>query len=320
MTARIVVTRTLTEAAMDAARGLDGEIVVLGDAPPERAALLQAVQGASAIVSLLTERIDSELLDAAGGGLRIIANVAAGVDNVDLAAAAARGIVVTNTPGVLDEATADLAFALILATTRRIVESDRFVRGGEPWIWGPRDWIGLQLSAGATVGIVGLGRIGMAVARRTAAFGANIVATGSRASGAEAAALGVKPVDLDELFWSSDIVTLHCPLTSDTRGMVDASRLALMKAGSYLINTSRGPLVNEEALADALERGQLAGAGLDVHEHEPRVNERLRTSERVVLLPHIGSAGAATREAMGQLAVRNVGEVLAGRPALTPVS
>jgi lactate dehydrogenase-like 2-hydroxyacid dehydrogenase len=319
MTDRIVVTRTLTEAAMEAARGLDGEIVALSDATPERASLLDAVRGASAIVSLLTDRIDTELLDAAGGGLKVIANVAAGVDNIDLDAAASRGIVVTNTPDVLDEATADLAFALILATTRRIVESDRFVRSGEPWIWGPRDWIGLQLSAGATVGIVGLGRVGMAVARRAAAFGADIVATGSRATGAEAVALGVRPVKLDELFRSSDIVTLHCPLTTGTRGMVDASRLASMRAGSYLINTGRGPLVDEEALADALERGHLAGAGLDVHEHEPRVNERLRASERVILLPHIGSAGAATRDAMGRLAIRNVGEVLAGRHAITPV-
>jgi len=318
-TGRVVVTRTLPPAGMAALDELGLVIDVLGDAPPERERLLRAVPGAAAIVSVLTERIDAEILDAAGPGLRIVANVAAGVDNIDLAAAADRGVVVTNTPDVLDEATADLAFALILATTRRVVEADRFIRSGEPWIWGPNDWIGLQLSAGATVGIVGLGRIGMAVARRASAFGARIVATGSRASSDEAAALGVIPVELDELFRTSDIVTLHCPLTPQTRGMVDAARIRSMRPGSTLINTGRGPLVDEEALADALEAGHLAGAGLDVHEHEPRVNDRLRASERVVLLPHIGSAGAATRDQMGRLAVRNVAEVLSGRPAVTPV-
>jgi lactate dehydrogenase-like 2-hydroxyacid dehydrogenase len=207
-----------------------------------------------------------------------------------------------------------------LATTRRIVNADRFIRGGDPWIWGPNDWIGLQLSAGATLGVVGLGRIGMAVARRANAFGARIVATGSRASSEEAAALGVTRVELDELFRTADVVTLHCPLTPETLRMVDTERLGTMRRGSYLINTGRGPLVDEEALADALESGHLAGAGLDVHEHEPQVNERLRASDRVVLLPHIGSAGAATRDAMGLLAVRNVEAVLAGGRPITPVA
>ncbi|WP_425846812.1 2-hydroxyacid dehydrogenase [Agrococcus sp. TSP3-2-1] len=319
MTGRIVITRSLTAAVMEEAQRLPGELVVLGEAPPERSALLDAVANASAILSQLTERIDDEVLAAAGQGLRIVANGAAGVDNVDLEAAARRGVVVSNTPGVLDDATADLALALILATTRRVVEADRFIRGGSSWIWGPQEWIGLQLSAGATLGIVGLGRIGMAVARRAHAFGAGIVATGSRATGAEAAALGVEAVTLDELFARADIVTLHCPLTAETEGMVDTSRLASMRRGSYLINTGRGPLVDEEALADALDSGHVAGAGLDVHEHEPRVNERLRGSDRVVLLPHIGSAGAATRDAMGRLAVRNIAEVLAGRDPVTPV-
>lgn len=315
----VLVTRSLTAAAMSAAQRLPAPLVVLDDAPPDRAELLRSARGAVAIVSLLTEQIDDVLFDAAGGQLRIVANVAAGVDNIDLEAAARRGILVSNTPGVLDEATADLAFALILATTRRIVEADRFIRSAEQWIWGPKDWVGLQVSAGATVGIVGLGRIGMAVARRAHAFGARIIATGSRSSGPEAAALEVVPVGLDELFETADVVTLHCPLTSETRGMVDAARLKSMRQGSYLINTGRGPLVDEDALADALEEGRLAGAGLDVHENEPLVNERLRRSDRVVLLPHIGSAGAATRDAMGLLAVRNVAEVLAGRRPITPV-
>lgn len=319
MTGRIVVTRSLTGVAMEDAQRLPGELVILGEAPPERSVLLAAVQDASAILSQLTEQIDDEVLAAAGPGLRIVANGAAGVDNVDLTAAARRGVVVSNTPGVLDDATADLTLALILATTRRVVEADRFIRGGSPWIWGPREWTGLQLSAGATLGIVGLGRIGMAVARRARAFGARVIATGSRATGAEAARLGVEAVTLDELFARAEVVSLHCPLTTETRGMVDAPRLASMRPGSYLINTGRGPLVDEEALADALDSGHLAGAGLDVHEREPRVNERLRRSDRVVLLPHIGSAGAATRDAMGRLAVLNIVEVLAGRDPVTPV-
>lgn len=320
MTGHIVVTRSLTAAAMEDAARLPGELVVLGEAPPERRALLAAVPDASAILSQLTERIDDEVLAAAGPSLRIVANGAAGVDNVDIPAAARRGVLVTNTPDVLDDATADLTLALILATTRRVVEADRFIRGGSAWTWGPREWLGLQLSAGATLGIVGLGRIGIAVARRARAFGARIVASGSRATSAEAAALGVEAVTLDQLFARAEVVTLHCPLTPETAGLVDSSRLASMRRGSYLINTGRGRLVDEEALADALDSGHLAGAGLDVHEHEPCVNARLRNSDRVVLLPHIGSAGAATRDAMGRLAVRNVAEVLAGRDPLTPVA
>jgi lactate dehydrogenase-like 2-hydroxyacid dehydrogenase len=289
------------------------------DVPPTRAQLLEGCRGATAIITMLTEKIDEEVMAAAGPGLKVIANVAVGYDNIDVDAAARRGITVTNTPGVLDEATADLAFALLLATVRRVVEADRFIRSGKPWIWGPQSFIGLDVSAGATLGIIGLGRTGMAVARRARAFGMNIIATGSRASSSEATGLGVQPCDLDTVLCTSDVVSLHCPLTATNRHMIGAPQLATMKAGSYLINTARGPLVDEEALANAVESGHLAGAGLDVHELEPRVNERLRTLENVVLLPHIGSAAAATRNGMGELAVRNVAAVLSGQPALTPV-
>lgn len=306
---------------MEQARSLPAPLTVHGEThvPPTREQLLAGCRRASAIISLLTDKIDDEVMEAAGQGLKIIANVAVGYDNIDVDAAARRGITVTNTPGVLDEATADLAFALLISTVRRVVEADRFIRAGRSWIWGPQSFIGLDVSAGATLGIVGLGRTGMALARRARAFRMNIIATGSRASSAEAAELGVQPCDLDTLIRSSDIVSLHCPLTPTNRHMIDAERLAAMKAGSYLINTARGPLVDEEALADALEAGHLAGAGLDVHEHEPLVNARLRALENVVLLPHIGSAAAATRDAMGELAVRNVAAVLSGQPALTPV-
>lgn len=289
------------------------------DAPPSRDQLVDGCRGASGIISMLTDQIDEQVLDEAGPRLRVIANVAVGFDNIDIEAAARRGIVVTNTPDVLDEATADLAFALLLATVRRLSEADRFVRTGEPWIWGPQSFVGLDVSAGATLGIVGLGRTGMAVARRARAFGMKILATGSRATSPEAAQLSVVPSDLQYLLRTCDVVSLHCPLTPDTWHMIGHTELAAMKPGSFLINTARGPLLNEEALADALDRGHLAGAGLDVHEHEPKVNIRLREMEQVVLLPHMASAGTATRDAMGILAVRNVAQVLSGRDALTPV-
>jgi len=317
---RVVVTRELSgaEAPLRDA-GVHLRVLARGDDVPSRAALLREVRGATAILSLLTERIDAEVLDAAGPGLRIVANVAAGFDNIDVDAARERGIAVSNTPGVLDEATADLAFGLILALTRRVAEADRFVRSGHDWVWGPSSFVGLDLSAGAVLGIVGLGGIGMAVARRARAFGLRIVASGSRARSDEARALEVRPASVDEVFGQADVVSLHCPLTPETRGLVGARRIASMRAGSYLVNTARGPLVDEEAVADALDSGRLAGAAFDVHEHEPSVNERLLVSNRTVLLPHIGSAGAATRRAMAELAVANVSAVLGGGPPLTPV-
>jgi lactate dehydrogenase-like 2-hydroxyacid dehydrogenase len=307
---------------MRAARSLDVPLVVHDDPdrPPSRERLLRDVRGAAALITLLTDRVDDELLDAAGSDLRVVANCAVGYDNVDVAAAARRGIVVTNTPVVLDEATADLAFGLILATSRRIVEADRFLRSGADWIWGPQFFAGLDLSAGATLGIVGLGRIGMAVARRAAAFGMPILATGRRAVSEEAAGYGVEAAELPRLLAESDVVSLHCPLTPETRHLIGAEELAAMKPTGILINTARGPIVDEAALVDALRHGAIAAAGLDVYEDEPRMHPGLRKLENVVLLPHIASAGRATRDAMGRLAVDNVRAVLAGRPPQTPVT
>lgn len=289
------------------------------DAPPTREELLESVQGAEAIVTLVTDRIDAEVLDAAGDQLKVVANVAVGYDNIDLNAAAERGVLVTNTPGVLDEAVADLTLALILTTTRRVAEGDRFIRTGTEWIWSPEGYVGLDVSAGATLGIVGLGRIGLAVAKRAQAFGMKIIATGRRAHDDDARSLGVSPASLDELLSAADIVSLHCPLTEDTKHLIAAQQLKAMKPGSYLINTARGPLVDEEALADAIESGHLGGAGLDVHEFEPATNPRLRTMDPVVMLPHIGSAGDVTRNEMASLAFRNVVAVLSGEKPLTPV-
>ncbi|MCV2488188.1 D-glycerate dehydrogenase [Geodermatophilus sp. YIM 151500] len=317
----VYLSRELTPGAMAALRSLDLPVVVHDDPdrPPSRDRLLRDAAGASALITLLTERVDDELLDAAGPDLRIVANCAVGYDNVSVAAAHARGIVVTNTPGVLDEATADCAFGLVLATARRLVEADRFLRAGTDWIWGPQLFVGLDLSAGATLGIVGLGRIGLAVARRAAAFGMRILATGRRAAGAEAAAYGVEQVELPRLLAESDVVTLHCPLTPDTRHLIGPDELAAMKPTAILVNTARGPIVDESALVDALRRGEIAGAGLDVFEDEPRVHPALLEMDSVVVLPHIASAGRATRDAMGRLAVDNVRAVLAGEPPRTPV-
>lgn len=319
----VFLTRPLSERVMRGARdSITAELRVHAgiDGPPSRESLLEGSRGASGIITMLTEKIDEEVLEEAGPQLRVVANVAVGFDNIDVEAAARRGVIVTNTPGVLDEATADLTLALILSTARRVVEADRFVRTGRPWIWGPQSYVGLDLSGGATLGIVGLGRIGMATARRAHAFGMKLLATGSRATSQEAVRLGVEAVNLEQLLGRSDVVSLHCPLTRETRHLIGAEELATMRKGGYLINTARGPLVDEESLADALESGHLAGAGLDVHEFEPQVNERLRRMEQVVLLPHIGSAGAATRDAMGTMAVKNVAEVLLGQPPLTSVA
>lgn len=318
----VYLTRPLSDAVMEQARdSVPAELVVYPEEefPPSRERLLSDVRGARGLISMVTDRIDREVLEAAGPQLEIVANVAVGFDNIDLDAAKEHGVVVTNTPGVLDEATADLAFALLLAVTRRLAEGDRFICSGEEWIWGPRSYVGLDVSADVKLGIVGLGRIGMAVARRARAFGMEILATGRRAFSEEAQELGVRPADLEEVIAEADVVSLHCPLTNENRHMIGRRQLDAMKPGSYLINTARGPLVDEEALADALEQGSLAGAGLDVHEFEPEVNPRLRQIENAVLLPHIGSAGDVTRDRMGGLAVRNVAEVLSGRAPVTPV-
>ena len=235
-------------------------------------------------------------------------------------AARDRGVVVTNTPGVLDDATADLTLGLILAAARRIAEGDRFLRRAQPWVWGPRMMIGLDLSAGATLGIVGFGRIGRAVARRARGFGLRLLATPTSSPVADDDADGVTFADLDTVLADSDVVTLHCPLTERTRHLIDDAALDRMKPTALLVNTARGPIVDTDALVRALKEGRIGGAALDVFEDEPAVDPRLIELEQVVLTPHLGSAGAATRSAMCGLAVRNVAEVLAGRPALTPIS
>jgi lactate dehydrogenase-like 2-hydroxyacid dehydrogenase len=313
------VARLLTDDAMAVLRDLGRPLVVGEERPPTRDELLRGVAGAEALVCTLTERVDATVLDAAGPQLRVVANVAVGYDNVDVAAARARGVVVTNTPGVLDDATADLTLGLILAAARRIPEGDRFLRRGTPWIWGPRMMTGLDLSAGATLGIVGYGRIGRAVARRARGFGLRLLATPTRSRVWDADADGIRFAEFDEMLAESDVLSLHVPLTDATRHLIDDAALARMRPNALLVNTARGAVVDTDALVRALREGRLAGAALDVFEDEPHVDPRLLEFENVVLTPHLGSAGDRTRDAMCGLAVRNVAAVLAGHAPVTPV-
>jgi lactate dehydrogenase-like 2-hydroxyacid dehydrogenase len=315
---RIYVSRLLTDRAMRHLQALGHPYWVGAEAPPTRAELRAGLQGAAAAVITLTEKIDADQLAAAGPHLKIIATVAVGHDNIDLPAANAAGVTVTNTPGVLDRASADHTFALILAATRRIAEGDRLIRTGQPWIWGPRMLVGLDLSAGATLGILGYGRIGRAVAHRALAFDMRVIATRSATPGTTED--GVTFVDTPTLLADSDVLSVHIPLTPQTHHLIGTAALHAMKPGAYLINTARGGVVDETALIAALHEGRLRGAALDVFEGEPHVNGALLDAPGLVLTPHTASAGEATRDAMGILALDNVAAVLAGSPPLTPVS
>lgn len=300
---RIHVTRKLPEKALQQLFATGWDVFVGPEEMPNRSRLLWGVGGAVGLITLLTEKIDAEVMDRCPS-LRVISNCAAGVDNVDLAEAHRRGIVVCNTPGVLTETCADFTWALILGLTRRLLEGDRMLRAGEYPGWGPLMLLGLDLH-GATLGVLGMGKIGQAVARRAAAFGMKVLPWTRGSS-------------LEEVLRASDVVTVHLPLTPETHHLLDSSRLTLMKRSAYLINTSRGPVVDEAALAAHLAAGELAGAALDVFENEPLVHPDLLSSERVLLTPHIASATQATRERMACLAVHNLVDVLEGRaPAHT---
>jgi glyoxylate reductase len=314
------VTRRLPEPALAMLRGAGEVWLSPHDRPLEVRELHDAVADADAVVTLLHDRVDGALLDAAGPQLRCVANVAVGFDNIDVAAATERGVVVTNTPGVLVDATADLAMALILSVTRRVGEGERFVRARRAWSWDLSFMLGSGLT-GKTLGVVGLGGIGRAVATRARAFGLEIVYAAPREAPAEVeTALAARRLPLDELLQISDVVTLHCPLTPETRHLIDTRALELMRPTAFLINTARGPVVDEGALVAALRSGALAGAGLDVYENEPEVHPGLLELENVVLLPHLGSATVETRTAMATLAAENAVAVLEGRRPPTPLN
>ncbi|MFR9731908.1 2-hydroxyacid dehydrogenase [Saccharopolyspora sp. MS10] len=316
---RIVVTRNLPEPALELLRSAGDVRVSRQDRALEPAELRAAVVGADGIVAMLGDRVDAEVAEAAGPGLRVVANVAVGYDNLDVPALTGRGITVTNTPGVLTEATADLAFALLLMATRRLGEGERLIRSGTPWSFHLGFMLGTGLQ-GRTLGIIGLGGIGRAVARRARAFGMRIAYSGRRRAPAEVEAeLDAEYLPQAELLAEADAISLHCPLTERTRHLIDAAALAVMKPSAVLINTSRGPVVDEAALAEALRTGGIAAAGLDVFEREPAVHPGLLELDNAVLIPHLGSATVETRTAMAVLAARNVAAVLSGNEPLTPV-
>jgi glyoxylate reductase len=306
---RVVVTRQLPGGALDRLAQVAEVDVWPGRLPPTPDQLRDLATGATGLVTMLTDRVDAELLDACPD-LRVVANFAVGYDNLDVTELTRRGIPVGNTPGVLTDSTADLAWALILAATRRIPEGAAAVRAGD-WLTWDADWLlGVDV-AGATLGIVGYGRIGAAVARRAAGFGMEALAWNRSPKTAE----GVTFVDLDELLRRSDIVSLHCALTDETRGLIGAEELRAMKPTAVLVNTARGPIVDQPALTEALKAGEIFAAGLDVVEHEPiPVDDALLDLPNCLVLPHVGSATVATRSKMADMAVDNVLAVLAGDP------
>jgi glyoxylate reductase len=283
-----------------------------GEERPPREEVLKRVSGKDALVCLLTEKIDRELLDAAGPNLRIVANVAVGFDNIDVPACTERKVAVTNTPGVLDETTADFAWTLLMAVARRLIEGDRMARSGAWTKWNLDQLCGTDIW-GKTLGIIGLGRIGRAVARRAAGFRMRVIYNSTtRAAAQIEKELNVEYASRDAVFEQADFLSLHVPLNSATRGLVGPAELARMKRTAFLINTTRGPVAQEAALIDALERGQIAGAALDVFEREPLIPDGLRR-DNVVLAPHLGSASVETRTRMAMIAVENAIALFAGK-------
>jgi glyoxylate reductase len=311
---RILVTRRLPSsvlATLETAGSVECHAEDVALSPDE---LRRRLAVADAAVTMLNDQMDARTIDAAPG-LKVVANVAVGYNNVDVAHAASRGVVVTNTPGVLTHSVADFTWGLILAVTRRIAEGDRLVRRGAWEGWAFDFMLGAELRH-KQLGLVGFGRIARAVAEIAAAFGMRV----AYASRRDAAHAGSEHMSLDRLLNTSDVVSIHVPLSAETKHLIDKRALTRMKRSAYLVNTSRGPVVDEEALAWALREHLIAGAALDVYEREPVVHADLLSLENVVLAPHLGSGTTETRTAMADLAARNVVEVLAGRRPLTPVT
>jgi glyoxylate reductase len=319
VTEPVLLTRILDEEVMAWLRERVELHVYEEDRPIPRERLLEEVRGKAGLLPLLTDRVDAEVLDAAGPQLRVVANYAVGYDNVDVEECTRRGVEVTNTPDVLTAATADLTWSLILAASRRIVEGDRWVRAGRPWAWAPDFMLGREVS-GKVLGVVGMGRIGQAVASRAGAFDMPVRYTSRTGRPDAERALSAELRDLDALLEEADVVTIHCALNEETRHLFGAERFKAMKDTAVLVNTARGPIVDEAALADALEAGEIFAAGLDVYEEEPTVHPKLLELENVVLAPHLGSATVETRRAMGMLAARNLVAALNGERPPTPVN
>ena len=311
MSGRVLITQPIPEPGPALVREAVGEVIAnTDDRVLSHEELRERVVGCEAVLCLLTDRIDVAVLDAAKG-CRVFSNMAVGYNNIDVAAATERGILITNTPGVLTEATADLTWALILGVARRVAEGDGEMRAGRFPGWGPMYLLGGDVS-GSTLGLIGPGRIATAVAERARGFKMPLVYCGRRTN-PELEALGADKLTLEELLARSDFVSLHVPLSAETRHMIDARAFRLMKPTAYLINTSRGPVVDEGALVEALREGRIAGAGLDVYEDEPKMARGLAECPNSVLLPHLGSATRDTRAAMSRIAAENLVAVFQGR-------
>ncbi len=304
--AKVYVTRNIAEEAMQTIKA-EAEMAVWKDPdlPPSRDVLLEEMCGIHGLLCLLTDTIDEEVI-AAGESLRVISNYAVGHDNIDLAAATRRGVLVCNTPGVLTETTADLAWALLMAAGRRVVEADAYLRAGKWQSWSPQLLLGQDVN-GATLGIIGFGRIGQAVGRRASGFDMRVIYTDVTRQPDAERAIGAEFVDLQALLRESDFVSVHTPLNDETHHLIGAEELALMKPSAVLVNTARGPIVDGAALAEALRERRIFAAGLDVFESEPiPSDDPLLELDNVVLLPHIGSASIATRTRMANMAAANL--------------
>jgi glyoxylate reductase len=315
MKERVFVTRMIPDEGLNQIRAEFEAIVWNQEEPPSKAEIIKGAQGCAGLVTLLSDPIDSELMDAIPT-LKVIAQYAVGFDNIDVKGATERKIAVTNTPGILTETTADLTWALILAACRRVPEADRYVRNGS-WrvAWGPKMLLGRDIF-GSTIGIIGSGRIGCAVARRASGFSMKLLYHSKSRNEELETALNAKRKDLETLLRESDIVSLHVPLTDDTRGMIGLDELQMMKQSAILVNTSRGPVIDEDALVQALESEMIAGAGLDVFREEPiPFGSALIQLDNVVLLPHIGSASVGTRAKMAEMCAANL---IAGLQGKTP--
>jgi glyoxylate reductase len=318
---KVFVSRIIPEEGLAPIRDACDAAIWQDDLPPPRAELLEAIRGCDGVLTLLTDRVDDEFLDAAGPQLKVVSNYAVGFDNISVPAVTARGIPAGNTPGVLTETTADLAFALLMAAARRIPEGDRYVRAGRWKTWGPLLLLGPDVH-GATIGIVGFGRIGQAMAKRAAGFGMTIVYQDvHRADPAVEAEHGATFLPLEELLPRSDFVSLHVNLTPETKGLINAEKLGWMKPTAVLVNTSRGPVVDPVALADALRSGKLFGAALDVTDPEPiPMDSPLVGLDNCLIVPHIASASRATRGKMAEMAAANLLAGVRGERLPTPVN
>lgn len=320
MSQRIVVTGKIPNAGLEVLKSAGFTPDAWGqDVAMSRDELLKKVHSADILITLLTEKVDAELLDAAGAQLKAVCNVAVGYNNIDVVACKSKNVIVTNTPGVLTDATADIALSLILMVTRRLGEGERVIRSGKSWQWGMHYMLGAGIT-GRTLGVIGMGAIGIATARRAKACGMSIIYfSRSKIDGVVASELQATKVSLDELLSTSDVVSIHCPSNEATHHLIGESQLAKMKSTAFLINTARGPIVDEQALVDALRSKKIAGAGLDVFEFEPKVNPGLVDRDDVVLIPHLGSATTETRDAMATLAAKNAIAIASNLKPLTPV-